>query len=258
MMAICRECGMGMLSRLGEPRDYWGAAEDPEEALTDEYWTLAKRRVFERALSLLATDGKPGGLLDIGGGNGHFARCALDSGWDAYSMDVSEHAAGVAARQLGEHRSFTSLPQELEGKLDVVTLWCVIAHLPDPRRVVEDAMQLLRPGGKLLVTTPNFRFQAPYAALLAALGRPIDFRDHDHYLHFTPAALELVLARPTRRIYRVNVGVAEDCIAARRLAPVLVPMKRFWNLATNKLAEAGLPRYSSELQVVVVKGDSET
>lgn len=42
-----------------------------------------------------------------------------------------------------------------ENRFDVVTLIEVIEHLPDPTRVLSQAVKWLRPGGFLYVTTPN-------------------------------------------------------------------------------------------------------
>jgi SAM-dependent methyltransferase len=39
---------------------------------------------------------------------------------------------------------------------DLVTLVHVVEHLPDPRATLEAAVRLLRPGGTLVLVTPNF------------------------------------------------------------------------------------------------------
>jgi hypothetical protein len=127
----------------------------------------------------------------------------------------------------------------------------VLAHVPDPRAVLARAARLLKPGGRVFLTTPNFLFQARYAWMLAKLGRPIDFVAQDHLLHFTPTGLDLLLDQagltPTSYIY---VGVTEDCAVDRRLARWVVPVKRAWNAGTVGIARTGLPPMSSELQVV--------
>jgi hypothetical protein len=50
------------------------------------------------------------------------------------------------------------------------------------------------------------------------------------------------------------VGITEDCVASRRLAPLLVPAKRVWNRAAVIASRAGAPLVSSELQVLARAG----
>lgn len=48
----------------------------------------------------------------------------------------------------------TALPT-LEGGFDVVTLCEILEHLEQPERVVADAIRLLKPGGRFIVTCPH-------------------------------------------------------------------------------------------------------
>lgn len=252
---VCRDCGLGRLAGGTGSADYWERNENPQHELAERYWQ-ARLGVFLRALAGVArAGGGPGRLVDIGGGVGLFAAAALEQGWDAYSADVSEHAARVAASRLGAGRSLTTVPHALEHTCDLVTLWCVIAHVPDPRQVVADALRLLKPGGRLLLSTPNFRFQAPFAQVAARLGRPVDFAASDHLLQFTPAALEKVLSSAgVTRLSFAYWGTTEDCLFERRLARLLVPAKRLWNRGAWELSRLGAPLWGSELQVEAVAG----
>lgn len=47
-------------------------------------------------------------------------------------------------------------------RFDLITLWDVVEHLPNPHAFIRKAFQLLRPGGYLLIKTPrvsSFTFQ---------------------------------------------------------------------------------------------------
>jgi SAM-dependent methyltransferase len=171
-------------------------------------------------------------------------------GWDAYSIDVSELAVEAAAARIGESRSLLGVPEFLVGTCDVVTLWCVVAHVPDPRAVIVDALRLLKKDGRLLLSTPNFLFQARYAALAAKIGRPIDFVAADHFMHFTPASIDRVLADAGGvRLAFAHWGITPECVLEQRLAGVLVPCKRIWNRVAFTLSQFGVAPYYSELHV---------
>lgn len=250
-MAVCTRCGLGQMEAATQSEDYWTRPDEPQSELAQRYWTDARTAIFSGALDVLAADRGVGRLLDVGGGVGHFAHTALAAGWDAYSLDISSVAVSAAAERIGGTRSLSSLPASLVGTCDAVTLWCVIAHVADPRAVLTDALRALRPGGRLFLTTPNFRFQRCYAAVLARLGRPIDFSGHDHLLHFTTAALGQTLRSVGIADWRFTfVGVTEHCVAEPRLARWAVPAKRAWNRAAFEVARAGLPYSGSEFQVV--------
>lgn len=250
-MSVCRDCGFGRMEQASESPDYWSRQDEAESELAHRYWTEARTTVFQGALAHLEAAGGKGRLLDLGGGVGHFARTALDVGWDAYSLDVSAVAVAAAAERIGSARSLSTIPEGIAGTCDSVTLWCVIAHLSDPRSVLKDALSALRPGGKLFLTTPNFRFQMAYAAVLHRLGRPIDFSGHDHLLHFTADALRRTLRSVGVLDCRFTfVGVTEDCVAVPGLARWVVPAKRAWNRGAIGATRAGLPYIGSELQVV--------
>jgi 2-polyprenyl-3-methyl-5-hydroxy-6-metoxy-1,4-benzoquinol methylase len=250
-MLVCVRCGFGRTEAGVHATDYWTRREGGGPEAEGWYWTEARGPVFRGALDLLETRCGKGRVLDLGGGVGHFAQLALDAGWDAYSLDVSEVAVAAAAERIGGARSLSAIPSDLAGTCDAVTLWCVVAHLADPRAVLVDALTALRPGGQLFLTTPNFRFQAAYAAALARLGRPIDFSAHDHLLHFTVDALRRTLGAVGVTSWQLTfVGVTECCVADPRLGRWAVTAKRAWNRAAWAGARARMPYLGSELQVV--------
>ena len=252
-LLLCSSCGLGVVPELGSRPDFWETGA--EEELEHHYWTAARAQMFERALNQLGDPGPAGRLLDLGGGVGYFAECALRRGWDAYSSDVSASARAAASRRIGEDRSLTAAQaRERVGQFDVVTMWCVIAHVVDPVELLRSAVELLRPGGRILLTTPNFVFQGALARLLARVNKHYDLVSRDHVLHFTPTALDRLLEKGGLESCRYEfLGVTEYCCVSPRFAPLLVPLKRLWNYAGSRAARLGLPAVGSELQVVGAK-----
>ncbi len=251
-MLLCSGCGLGRVPGMETGPDFW-TFEDQE--LSKEYWTTARSGMFGKALARLESGGSKGRLLDFGGGVGYFAELALNFGWDAYSLDISEPAQKAAAERLGEERSLS--PEQAErfkGRCDVVSLWCVIAHGLDPLSLVKEAVGLLKPGGRLLVTTPNFIFQGTLARLLARLDKPYDLVCRDHILHFTPRSVDKLLAEAGLATWSYEyLGVTENCFFSRRFARILVPLKRVWNFAGARTPLVGLPPLCAELQIVGLK-----
>jgi SAM-dependent methyltransferase len=241
--AECPECGLGRVLGYDGRTDYWDSKQT-----SDPYWADAKRRYFLSALAMLPR----GRLLDLGGGTGEFAGVALDGGWDAYSFDTSPEATAAAQQRLGAR----ALTGPASG-FDLVTLWCVIAHLLEPEPLLESARTALRQRGTLWLTTPNFAFQRRYASLLALAHRPLMFgTGDDHLWHFTADSLRRLLEAhgfcDIRFHYR---GVIEWCSTGHSSSRPLIAGKRAWNAVVYTGYRLGLPLATSELQVTARLAD---
>lgn len=243
--AECSGCGLARVLGYEGTSDYWGAKET-----SDRYWTEAKRRYFLSALTKLPR----GRLLDLGGGVGEFAAVALDAGWDAYSYDASPDATAAAQERIGRRAL-----GEAASDFDVVTLWCVLAHVQDPRHLLDSVRLALRTGGTLWLTTPNFAFQRRYARLLAVAGRPLLFGwGDDHLWHFTAASLRLLLESHGFRDVRFHHrGVIEWCSTGHSGSRLLIGGKRAWNAAVYAGYRLGMPVATSELQVTATLGQAD-
>jgi SAM-dependent methyltransferase len=115
-------------------------------------------------------------ILDVGSGFGSFVLLAREHGFDARGIELAPFEVEFARRRLRRLRpaddqrevyregdaSALDLPPE---SLDAVTLWNVIEHIPEARRVLSAAGRMLRPGGRLYLICPNyaaFRQEAHY------------------------------------------------------------------------------------------------
>ena len=100
---------------------------------------------------------RPGRLLDVGCGRGDVAGWFVGRGWQVAGVEPSEKAAKQAAKRGVEvHRgTLDDAPWE-PASFDAVTFNHVLEHVPDPRATLRRAAALLRPGGFLVVSAPNF------------------------------------------------------------------------------------------------------
>jgi 2-polyprenyl-3-methyl-5-hydroxy-6-metoxy-1,4-benzoquinol methylase len=104
-----------------------------------------------------------GRMLDVGCGNGRFLRKMAGLGWACEGLDFSETAVAVCrAAGLNVRRGDLFSAGLGDASFDLVTARHVIEHVPDPAAFVREAGRILKPGGRLLIQTPNS----------AALGRP--------------------------------------------------------------------------------------
>lgn len=98
-----------------------------------------------------------GKLLDVGCATGFFIDEAKKRGWQVEGMDVSSFAVEYAHSHFGldvRHGSLTELDFP-HNAYDLVSLWDVIEHVPDPVAYVRRSAELLRPGGIIVLATPD-------------------------------------------------------------------------------------------------------
>jgi 2-polyprenyl-3-methyl-5-hydroxy-6-metoxy-1,4-benzoquinol methylase len=115
------------------------------------------RKTFDRRLKRLERFIQPGRLLDIGCAAGFFISEADRRGWQVQGMDVSSFAANYARETFGldvQQGSVLALDYPA-GEYDMVTMWDVIEHVPDPMAHIEKAAELLRSGGVFALATPD-------------------------------------------------------------------------------------------------------
>lgn len=99
----------------------------------------------------------PGRLLDVGCGTGAFLAAMRDRGWDVRGVEPNRSAANHARGRLGLAVHEGALASGLfpPRSFDVVTLWHVLEHLPDPADTLRTVAGLVRPGGWLVLAVPH-------------------------------------------------------------------------------------------------------
>jgi len=159
--------------------------------------TLARllRLGAERKRHALAylDDLPPARLLDVGCGNGRFAAAMQDRGWTVRGTDFDPKAAENAMNTHGIQVDIGDL-RELayaSESFDAVTLRHVIEHVRDPVEIVQECWRILKPGGRLVMVTPNTDSLAHrhFAARWRGLEQP------RHLFLYNPSALQALLRR---------------------------------------------------------------
>ena len=190
----CTACGLALTwpapapSEMGRyyPDAYYGNAGEkrfvgPVEGLQRTLYGSRASRV-EKAIG-----GRPGRVLDVGCGRGFLLDAFRRRGWTVEGTEMSEASSAHAREVLGlpvHVGSLESLGLPAES-FDAVTLWHVLEHVTDPGILLGEIHRLLRPGGVLLVSVPNFG--SPEARASGAGWFHLDVPRH--LVHFTPETL---------------------------------------------------------------------
>lgn len=106
---------------------------------------------------LLKEDISNKSFLDAGCGTGWFSKAASARGAQVTAMDLGE---GLLSK-VREKTDVTTVVGSLmdipfpENSFDIVMSSEVIEHTPDPKEAIKELCRVLKPGGKLILTTPN-------------------------------------------------------------------------------------------------------
>lgn len=140
-------------------------------------------------------------LLDVGCGVGRFGHAAHGRGWNVTGVDVSEVAIQIGRQFAPFALRACTVEQLIEQgeRFDVVTAFEVLEHLTSPRDVLGTYQKLLRPGGQVFCTVPNWS-----STSVQTSTRP-DWLPPIHLLFFTRPALQL--AGEMSGLTRVRTGV---------------------------------------------------
>jgi 2-polyprenyl-3-methyl-5-hydroxy-6-metoxy-1,4-benzoquinol methylase len=153
----CSRCGFNFSLLIPSAEDYervYGAYNyEAEDAARSAINIENERALVERLMPYK----KSGKVLDIAAGAGRFLVHFRDRGFEPYATEFSEPMC-----QYLEQRGITTFrgglfPQGApEGAFDVLVFTEIIEHINNPREVLAEIHRLLRPGGCLYLTTPNF------------------------------------------------------------------------------------------------------
>lgn len=106
---------------------------------------------------MLNEDIKGRKFLDAGCGTGLFSKVACDRGADVYSMDLGENLLNEVKKKCNSNRvvgSILEIPFP-DNTFDIVMSSEVIEHVPDPKKAIAELYRVLKPGGIMVLTTPN-------------------------------------------------------------------------------------------------------
>lgn len=178
-----------LLSQLG----FRGATE--EEHL--HKLNVAKIRIEEwksAGIDLYTPSGERRKLLEVGGSYGHVQIAAREEGWDTIGLEISDYCV-QECRKKGLDVDCMDLaefgrryPPE---SIDLIAMYDLLEHLPNPREYLKVARNLLKNEGYLITRLP----------ILSEDEIPTLFMVH-HFWHFNQSSLEKLLEQEGFEVFK--------------------------------------------------------
>lgn len=121
------------------------------------YFSPITRKRYEELLDKFESYRRTNKILDIGCGYGFFLEVAKERGWEVYGVEITQKAVDTCEEKgINMFMGDISEVSFDEDSFDVVVSIEVIEHLNDPNTFLSKSYSLLRKGGLMYVTTPNF------------------------------------------------------------------------------------------------------
>lgn len=154
-------------------------------------WLSEERRQrFDKQIGYLPYPGKGARLLDVGCGNGRFLLQMRAAGWDVAGVEPDPNAVSVArVAGLDVKGGLLEQGSQPDDHFDAITMNHVIEHLHDPVQTLKECARILKPGGRISISTPNFDAQGH--KIFGSDWFPL--QPPSHLVLFTPASLRLAL-----------------------------------------------------------------
>ena len=198
LVVSCPECGVVS----SEPREAVGADWYAKSAPIRDRESRPAPESDWRFLQFFSDKLPPGRLLDVGSGDGGFMRLAAAAGFTPTGFDYDERVTAQARAQgLDAHATefSTFCAGRKPGEFDVLTMFDVLEHTPEPSWFLETLKPLLKPGGSIAITFPNGLRPLPWRR------EEHDYPPH-HFTRWTPDALKGFLERHGFDVVRQEAG----------------------------------------------------
>lgn len=193
----CSSCGVIKLANPPQDLASYYAGSYHELPSPERLQVLASRNRFkiETILRLRSA----GRLLEVGPAYGLFAHQAKSAGFEVDVIEADERCCRYLREVVKVNVKQSINPPEAireTGMHDVIALWHVIEHVPDPWALLKAAADNLAPGGFLVVAAPN-----PKAVQFSIMGSRWPHLDAPRHLWLLPTgtltlrAAELGLVR---------------------------------------------------------------
>jgi len=225
-------------------RYWWNSSTDRLGKLEGIYRRIVLRDhlafVIE-ASQMLADDREPIRLLDVGCGGATLLGILRKHGFDVLGFDASPEAATIANADHGVEVVTGTRLQDANfstAAFDVVTLFHVMEHVPDPHALLAEVRRILDANGRLVLQVPNI--ESWQFRLLGCRWYGLDVPRH--VINYSYQSMQQLLSDSGFRVRRVrHFNLRDNAPAlASSVFPSLDPLGRRVRSARSCRKESGL------------------
>lgn len=199
LLVKCSRCGLVVVHPLPEEQKVLEEYANYED---ERFASQAKGReiTFNKNLVEIERYKKSGKILDIGTANGPFLYIAKKRGWDVEGVELNKYLIKWAKENYDlDIKQGTIFSNKFKEKFDVVTLWDVLEHVSDPKKVLQKCYSLLKEDGVFVVNYPDYR-----SYIARALGKKWPFYLSVHLYYFDRKTIKMSLSSAGFKVVKIK------------------------------------------------------
>lgn len=198
----CKNCGLVFIHPFThadvEIVDGYSNAIDQEYVSQIDY----RIKTFEKCMDKVeaVTGLNSGRILDLGAAAGAFVKVAERHGWNATGVEPCGFLVRWAMEKLDLEQMHTGTLDRMEfsERFDIITMWDVLEHVPDPSNTIYMAKKLLNDGGYIVTNLPDIS-----ALLPRLMGARWPFYASCHLYYYTPETIDYLMNKHGfERVYK--------------------------------------------------------
>jgi len=214
-------------------KHYWQGETGKKGFLLDTLFKLRMLGVVRKIRGYIPQNGR---ILDWGCGDGSLVELLGSYGFICFGIDkyIASSKGNIISNKSIEESPF---PNDY---FDAITCFHLLEHIKDPLKSVRKAVDLLRPGGVLIVEVPNIDsigFQ-----VFKEKWQPLEIPTHVN--HFAPEALSKLFD------FVGGARILEIETFSHRVSPSAVVLSLFPSLSPRRVRKAALGKYPVAHMVV--------
>ena len=183
-LSQCKKCGFVFAKKIPSDKEL---EEHYKGYGRNDYLSPITIKRYNELLNTFEEFRKTNKILDVGCGIGYFLEVAKERGWDVYGTEYTDEAIEICEKKgITMHKGILKSENYVEESFDIITSFEVIEHINNPIPELTNFHKLLRKGGLVYLTTPNFNSILRYR--LKSDYNVICYPEHLSY--YTPKTLK--------------------------------------------------------------------
>ncbi|MBK9295025.1 MAG: methyltransferase domain-containing protein [Oligoflexia bacterium] len=210
---------------------------------SDQSLGLSSQTIYDCILTLVNAHKLGGSVLDYGAGVGALTKQLNESGLfnKTSAVDFMPRPENLNESVLWKQQNLNESILDWNNSFDLIIASEVIEHLENPRAMLRNCAQMLKPGGHIILSMPNNESLRSILSLIFR-GHFVDFLDNSY-----PAHISALLLKDVYRIFNeVQLGEVKTQYTNSGKIP------KFTNVMWPKLLFKG-KRFSDNVIIVGVK-----
>lgn len=183
-LSQCKKCGFVFAKKIPSDKEL---EEHYKGYGRNDYLSPITIKRYNELLNTFEEFRKTNKILDVGCGIGYFLEVAKERGWDVYGTEYTDEAIQIcSSKGINMQKGILSSRNYQNEEFDIITSFEVIEHINNPIDELTNFYKVLRKGGLVYLTTPNFNSLLRYR--LKSEYNVICYPEHLSY--YTPKTLK--------------------------------------------------------------------